>query len=197
MERDDIIKWFEENRKKGQPIRIPEEIYKNLTVETAYELVRLFGHNTLCYLPNSEVQFFEWLRVNDYSIWEDLWGGVDEDPYVVSLAFIPLLFQKTRGFPICDLANNDNYYFTEDLIVKKSANLLLETLREKFLKKEPLTIAQILLLEISVAPLDIWHFAYHHRVSIQKAKEAVKELVDDNLIIHLKKAEEIAEYVKF
>ncbi len=194
---DDILEWFEKERKKSKPINIPQEIFSQISPEIANELVQRYSQDTLVYLPENEIKFFEWLKENDYQVWEDLWGGVAEDPYVVSISFLPLLIKKFGGFPICDLINNDNYYFTDEMIIKKTSHLLLETLREKYLNREKLTIAQALLLEISVAPTDIWHFAYYHKISIEEAKMAVKELVEDNLIVHLKSAEELAKFVQF
>ncbi len=197
MNPDEIIQWIRNEKQKRRPIRLPEIFYDYIDGELAQKLIELFGSDTLIYLPDGEVRFFEWLKENDPEVWEDLWGGVEEEPYVVSLAFIPLIIKKFRGFPICDLMSNDNYYFTEAHIIQKTAHLLLEMLREKFLKREPLTVAQALLLEISAHPVDIWHFAYYHKISIQEAKKAVDELVEDNLIVHLKKAEDLADYVQF
>ena len=197
MNKDEIINWFKTERDKKVPIKIPEDIFAQITSEIAEEIVKLFAQDTLFYLPEKEVKFFEWLKKNDYEIWNDLWGDVEEEPYVVSISFLPLMLKKFGGFPICDLTNNVNYYFTNEMIVQKTSHLLLETLREKYLRQEPLSIAHALLLEISVSPVDIWHFAYYHNITIQEAKAAVNELVEDNLIIHLKKAEEIADFVQF
>lgn len=196
MELQQIIEWFEIERKKGKPIKIPIEIFSQIDAEIANELVRRFSRDTLVYLPEKEIQFHEWLKENDYKVWEDLWGNVEEEPYVVSITFLPNLIKKFGGFPICDLVNNTNYYFTEEMIIKKTSHLLLETLREKYLRKEKLTIAQALLLEISVSPVDIWHFAYYHKITIEEAKRAVDELVEDNLLIHYKTAEELANFVQ-
>lgn len=196
MDLQQIIEWFEIERKKGKPIKIPIEIFSQIDAEIANELVRRFSRDTLVYLPEKEIQFHEWLKENDYKVWEDLWGNVEEEPYVVSITFLPNLIKKFGGFPICDLVNNTNYYFTEEMIIKKTSHLLLETLREKYLRKEKLTIAQALLLEISVSPVDIWHFAYYHKITIEEAKRAVDELVEDNLLIHYKTAEELANFVQ-
>ncbi len=197
MTNEEIINWFKQERHKKTPIRIPENIFAQLSYEVAEEIVRLFSQDTLFYLPEKEIQFFEWLKVNDFEIWNDLWGNVEEEPYVVSISFLPLMLKKYGGFPICDLTSNDNYYFTNEMIIEKSAHLLLETLREKYLRQEPLTIAQALLLEISIAPVDIWHFAYYHKIPIEQAKSAVHELVEDKLLLHIKKTDELADFVQF
>ncbi|MEJ5287244.1 MAG: hypothetical protein CH6_3603 [Candidatus Kapaibacterium sp.] len=197
MTHREIFEWFEKEKEKNTPIYIPEEIFNQITEEIATELVRRFSRDTLLYLPEREIHFFEWLKEKDYDVWEDLWGGVKEEPYVVSISFLPLLIRRFGGFPICDLMNNVNYYFTEEMINPKTSHLLLETLREKYLQNEKLTIAQALLLEMSVAPIDIWHFAYYHQIPISEAKKAVEELVEDNLIVHYKTAEELANFVQF
>jgi hypothetical protein len=197
MMQQEIIEWFEKERKKNVPILIPEPIFKQITIEIANILVERFSTDTLVYLPEHEIQFFEWLKENDADVWNDLWGEVDEEPYVVSISFLPLLIKRFGGFPICYLVNNENYYFTEEMIIKKTSHLLLETLREKYLRNEKLTIAQALLLEMSVAPLDIWHFAYYHKISIEEAKKAVEELVEDKLIVHYKTRDMLANFVQF
>lgn len=197
MTSQEIIDWFQHKKANNEVILIPTEIFERIDLELANTIAEQFGSNTLIYLPKHETEFFEWLKGSDRNVWEDLWGGVEEKPYIVSIALLPLMVRKFRGYPICDLLNNDNYYFTEEMIVHKTAHLLLETLREKFLRREPLTVAQTLLLEISINPVDIWHFAYYHSINIDEAKEAVRELVEDNLLIHLKRAGELADFIQF
>lgn len=198
MSKQEIKCWFRtEKQKNSFPLHIPPEIFKMIDVDTAKEIVWEFGSDTLLFLPRHEIQFFEWLKSADHRVWNDLWADVKEESYVVSIAFLPLLIDKFRGFPICDLMNNDNYYFTQDCIVWKAAEHVLDGIRERFLRRESLTIAQRLLLEISIHPIDIWHFAYYYHLDLDAIKEAVKELVEDNLLIHLKKAEDLADYIQF
>lgn len=198
MSKQEIINWFRtEKQKNAYPLRIPSEIFEMIDVDTAKEIVREFGNDTLLFLPQHEIQFFEWLKTVDRKVWNDLWADVEEEPYVVSTAFLPLLIDKLRGFPICDLVSNDNYYFTQDCINWKAAEHVLEGIQERFLRRESLTIPQHLLLEISIHPIDIWHFAYHYQLDLDEIKSAVKELVEDNLLIHLKKAEDLADYIQF
>lgn len=197
MTLQEILDWIQREKAGNQPISIPTEIFEQIDEEVANIIADKFASGTLIYLPKHEIEFFEWLKKNDRDIWEDLWGGVEETPYIVSIAFLPLMIRKFGGYPICDLLNNDNYYFTEEMIVQKTSHLLLETLREKFHRREPLTVAQALLLEISANPVDIWHFAYYHKLSIDEVKQAVRELVEDNLLVHFRKAEELAEFVQF
>ncbi len=197
MTSQEIIDWIQKEKSSNLPISIPNEIFEQIDEKLANIIAEKFASDTLIHLPMHETEFFEWLRENDRNVWDDLWSGVEEKPYIVSIALLPLMVKKFSGYPICDLLNNDNYYFTEEMIVRKTSHLLLETLREKFLRREPLTVAQALLLEISANPVDIWHFAYYHKLSIDEVKQAVRELVEDNLLLHFKKAEELAEFVQF
>ena len=42
--------------------------------------------------------------------------------------------------------------------------------------------------------VDVWHFAYRNKLSIDTVKKSVKELVDDRIIVHVTKAEHLIEY---
>ena len=72
---------------------------------------------------------------------------------------------------------------------------MIDSVKERVLAKEPLTVAQLLALEISFGPIDIWRFAYHHQISLDSAKNAVKVLVDDGVLIHIKDAETLARFI--
>jgi len=53
----------------------------------------------------------------------------------------------------------------------------------------------LLALEISVSPIDIWHFAYKHKVPLRDAKAAVAQLVDDHALVHITDAEHLARFI--
>lgn len=185
-----------QSAEKGYII-FPEEVIKSLNSDQARALVDKFGTNSFMMLPQFEIDFFEWLKVNDKKIWEDLWGGTDEMPYLTGLAMLPRMLDKTRGFPICDLVDNDNFYFAPIHILQDQARLLLESIKERFLKNDDVSTAHILLMEISMSPIDIWHFAYHFKKDLEEVKNAVAELVEDELIVHITDAEHLASYVEF
>lgn len=69
--------------------------------------------------------------------------------------------------------------------------------KRKILTKESLTIAQLLALEISMSPIDIWRFSYHHGLDIIAVKKAVEQLKEDSMLMHCMSHEELAEYVEF
>lgn len=178
-------------------IELSDEIFLSLTNDVASELADKYGSSILMKLPSREIRFFEWLHENDKEIWDDLWGNTDEEPYIVGISFLPVLLDKMRGYPICDLMNNENYFFTSAHIVDKESEILLESAKTRFLNKEDLSVAQLLILQISISPTDIWHFAYNYRIDLNEAKQAVEELVQDNALVHLKEAEHLAPFINF
>jgi hypothetical protein len=198
MTKSDIYKWCKEQVEEIGFIDFPDELFEEITAELAEFISRKFASTTMMMLPNKEIRFFEWLKIHDIDIWNDLWDNPNEEPYKVGLSFLPLLTNKYgRGFPICDLVNNDNYYFCMALMPDKESTIMLESSKERFREKKDLTVAQLLTLEISTGPIDIWHFAYRHRINLQEAKDAVLQLVDDNVLVHFKEAEYLANFIEF
>lgn len=53
------------------------------------------------------------------------------------------------------------------------------------------------MLEITIAPIDIWRFAYNHRFDVQSVKDAVAVLVEDKILVHLTDAEHLAHFIDF
>lgn len=200
MDFEQVIKWFDEQTSNSDysHIKIPEEIYHNLQFEEAKKIADIYGGSTFIKLPKKEITFFEWLKKEDKDVWMDLWGDMEEEPYVVGLNFLPvLIYSENRGFPICDLVENDNYYFTPSHMVDAESRTIIEAATNKFKDRKKLTYNQLLALEISLNPIDIWHFSYKHRIPVETAKEAVEELKDDNALVHLKEAEHLATFVDF
>lgn len=146
-------------------------------------------------LNPDEIHFFEWLKLNDLEVWNDLWEGAENPDYLVSIDFLPYLIKYKTGFPICDLINNDNYYFVPIHLKNKEMEFLSDSLKTRLRNKETLTPAQLLLIEISLHPIDIWHFAYKYNLLIKTAKDAVQQLVDDEAIVHFKDSEHLANFI--
>lgn len=183
---------------KNTIIEFNEETRSFLNQEIAIQLIRTFGSSLLIKLPPKEIAFFEWLKTEHVDIWVDLWGSEDSEmKYIVSLSFLPLLLDPVRGFPICDLISNINYYFTPAHLIGNDITFFVEAVKERFLQKEKLTVAQLLALEISMAPIDIWRFSYHHGLDIIAVKKAVEQLKEDSMLMHCVSHEELAEYVEF
>ena len=194
----ELINWCEVEAKGKNYLTFPEEIFMSLTLEQSELIVKKFGSNTLLMLPGKEIAFFNWLKVEEPEVWDDLWSDPElvEQPYIVAIGFLPMLLEKSRGFPICDLLKCDNYYFTKSHIITPESEMMLDSVKERFMAHQPLTIGQLLLLEISVAPIDIWRFAFNHNLKIKDVKKAVEGLVEDKVLIHLNKAEQIAAFVE-
>ncbi len=195
-----ILDWCRKQSDENGFIEFGEEIFGSLSHHQAELIKNKLSHNTLMRLPADEIKFFDWLKEADYKVWHDLWNGDDLEhpPYIISLAFLPEIIDSSGGgFPICDLLTADNYYFTIGHMVDKESKILIDSVRERFANKDKLTVAQLLVLEISLGPVDIWHFAYKYNLKVEKAKSAAHELVEDDVLVHLKEAEHLAGFIEF
>ncbi len=186
--------FCDEIKKHDEPVvLVPEFFFENAEFEQARILVDEFGGRKFIRLPEKDIAFFDWLKTADETVWNDLWESDDLPPYIVSITLLPeLIYKQNRGFPICDLVSCDNYFFAMDFMKDEESNIVLEAAQSRLLNHETLTYAQKLALEISIWPIDIWHFAYKYRISVSEAKKAVQELVDDFALVHLKSAEHLA-----
>lgn len=198
MSEAEILEWFARSLRRDVPVTIPQEIFSALTPALARRIAHEHGSYGLIRLPDYELQFFEWLRSADPAVWEDLWGGTDQEPYVVSLAFLEQLLDRRHGFPICDLVGVDNYYFFPAMLEwTQEARDYTAAVRERFAAGEELSTEQLLVLEISLGgATDIWHFAYHHHIPLEEAKRAVETLVADKVLVHLRNAEQLAPFLR-
>lgn len=170
---------------------LDKEVAKRLSDENLIDLV---------HLPPYEIDFFEWLRKCDKEIWDDLWASDDllDKPYVISTLFLPMMIEdKERGFPICDLLNKDNYFFTPKHMVDEESKVFIEVAERKFESRTRMTHMELLAFEISLGPIDIWHFSYKYKLDLNDCKNAVHKLVDDNALVHLKEAEHLAPFIEF
>jgi hypothetical protein len=196
MTSEQISIWCKEQELTKGYLEIPESVFSALSADTAQEVSAHFNNNCLIKLPAREIAFFEWLKSNDKQVWDDLWGQPDEEPYLVSIIFLKNLIDKITGFPICDLTSYDNYYFTDEHIIDKEAKLFAESSTERFLAKESLTTAQALIMQISIQPTDIWHFAYYFNIPLNQAKEAVHALAFDKMLIHITDSTHLSSFIK-
>lgn len=179
------------------------EIDENLFAELQNEQILTnflsnIEHTKMFKLPQKEIDFFEWLKLEEPQIWKDLWSDELTPPYYVSLNFLPLIIKNGyRGFPICDLLNNDNYYFVPAHLADRESEIFADSSKTRFINRQALTVPQLLAMEISLDPIDIWHFAYKHKIEISEAKKAVKSLVDDELLVHLTDSEYLSVFINF
>lgn len=192
-----IDDWCKHQNPK-ELIVIPEEYYQEMTEDQAAYVVDYFNKSALIKLPDYEIKFFEWLKIYDPTVWHDLWDGELNDPYIVSISFLPFLIHSVkRGFPICDLLNCDNYYFSLAHMSDEESKVYMETSRSRYMNNQSITLPQLLALQISAEPIDIWHFAYKNGITIDEAKSAAHDLIEDNALVHFKEAEYLAKFIDF
>jgi hypothetical protein len=163
-------------------VKITEEEIAGLTREQAEQIVALYGSNALITLPGKEQEFFAWLRKNDEPIWKDLWEG-EETPYQVSLGFLPDLLPNRRGFLICDLVDNPNYYFTRDNITAEDGSPFLDAALEIVKNEGKLSMDQAFVVEVWRAPIDQWRFAYLYRQPLAEVKKMVEWLLSEEILM--------------
>ncbi|MER3329557.1 MAG: hypothetical protein RIF34_08280 [Candidatus Kapaibacterium sp.] len=188
----EILDFFSKLVNDKGVLDIPEEVFLKMEKEYGELLKNEFTTSRMFKLPQFEIDFFKWVKENDRLVWNDLWTEEDEN-YAVSIEFLPLLLEKDgRGFPICDLQTVDNYYFMPQLLVDRESDVMVEAAKIRFLEKRGLTPSQLLALEIHFGGIDIWHFAYKHKIELQEAKAAVASLVEDQVLVHLTDAEHLA-----
>lgn len=198
MSDNEIVNWFEKQAQSSRYIIIPQDVFDSITFEQSELIMRHFAHTALMLLPKREIEFFEWLKVHEESVWTDLWADAADEPYVVGVSFLSKLIKlPDRGFPICDLINNDNYYFSVSHMIDEEAKAFLESSRLRLLAKEKLTVAQLLAVEIAENPIDIWHFAYKYKLSISPVKQTVAQMVEDKVLIHFPDASHLANFIEW
>ena len=179
-------------------ISFDAEILSSLSNDVTKQIIDHVGSTQLMRLPEKEIVFFEWLKEFHPIVWNDLWGNDDDEyRYTVGLEFLPLLLDPVRGFPICDLLTHENYFFVADHLIGDEISFYLDAVKERFVKQESVTVAQLLVLEISTAPIDAWRFSFHHRIEFDRVIKAINELKEECMLLHLDKAEDLAEFVTF
>jgi len=183
------------NADSGNSIRFTDEEVASLTAEDADGIIVYFRGQAMMYMPASEKEFFEWMKQNDPQAWLEMWGDGTE-PYTVSISSLRSFIGEARGFLVCDLDGENNYFFHKDFIIDVEKERLLAELLHKVREKEELKIEDVFILEIWIRPTDIWHFAYKYGYPLADAKEMIGRLVDQGILRHPKKRDEIAAFVE-
>jgi hypothetical protein len=184
MEQNDfnrMIDLLSADEGQVRQVTIPEEAIAELTREQADELVARYGSSTLLTLPESEQRFFRWLRDHDPSVWADLWG--DDEEYLVSIGYLPELLPKRRGFLICDLAEQQNFFFTQESITPEDGKIFLDAALDIVHQNGQLAMEQAFVIEAWRAPIDQWRFAYNYRVPLDQVKRMVLWLLAEGILL--------------
>lgn len=164
-----------------------------LRLDQVQAIVDEFHGRALMKIPQTEIDFFTWLKENDPDIWDDLWQDED-DMYLVSIDLLSRFIDGGLGFPICDLVNQPNYWFNVRLIKPKGMEEL-ENIIMKLEGGKKVTLSEAFLLEVSTRPVDIWHFCYHRNVSVDRLKQVVDDLVYDGFLVHLTDRDDLVKYI--
>lgn len=159
------------------------------------EIEKAFKGYGLLKLPPKEIEFFEWLKINDKAVWNDLWE-TEDDAYKVSIDFLSHFINDQNGFPICDLENEHNYWFSNKHI-KPKGKQLFESINLKLKTHQKLNIEELLLYEIVQNSIDIWHFSFRYTINLEKTKKLVRELHQNDILVHLIDREDLLKYMEF
>ncbi len=193
MEINSFIQKKEKQRSEKNFISFTESELLSLSAEHTAHLIEYFHGYTLMQIPEAERIFFEWLKQNDAGVWDDIWGG-EEDLYMASVDLLGSFTGETGGFPICDLLEVPNYWFSKEHIKPKGMEVLPEILAHAE-SGAPLNAEQQFLLQISGQNTDIWHFCFMFDVTVADMKKAIEEMVYKGWIVHLPDREDLVKYI--
>lgn len=197
MDLKSYIKKKEIQKAKKKYLQFSESELQQLRPDEIENIIDHFKGNTLVKLPESEIAFFEWLKEHDREVWDDLWQEEDDLTYLVSIDFLREFIRETPSFPICDLVDQPNYWFSVRHIKPKGLEYLQNELMLKVEVDEELTLEERFLLEISVASTDIWHFCHRHQIDIAEMKKAIAEMVYKGWLVHLTNRDDLVKYLDF
>ncbi len=192
MLRDLLIAKEQQLHNSGFISFTPDELL-DMSDDIADKLISHFHGIALMKIPDEEIKFFDWLKKEDPAVWNDLWAN-EEDPYLVSIDLLKNFILEENGFPICDLIDEPNYWFTKKHLKAKSSEKY-GLINKKIEEDKNLTVDEALLAEVSQASIDIWHFCYKYNYPVQKAKIVVRNMHRDDLLVHLSDREDLIKYL--
>ena len=166
---------------------------KKFNKKAAESFIAQFQGRAMMILPDEEIRFFDWLKKNDRSVWDDLWDN-EEKPYLVSIDFLHHFIKYGNGFPICDLIDEENYWFCARHIKPKGMELM-QQIGNKVNNNQKLTFAEAFLLEVFRGSTDLWHFCYRYDVPVKTGKRRIDEMHHDDLLVHLPEREDLIKYI--
>jgi hypothetical protein len=193
MLRELLIEKEKQLHEKGYLVFTETEL-TNMSLDLANKLKEHFHGIALMQLPDEEIAFFEWLKSEDIAVWNDLWAN-EEDPNMVSIDLLPYFIGEAIGFPICDLIDEPNYWFAPKHIKPKGTENF-SVIEKKISANKNLTVDEALLVEVSQAPVDLWHFCYQYNYPVKKAKNIVRIMHRDDVLVHLAEREDLVKYIE-
>jgi hypothetical protein len=156
-----------------------------------------FGAGVFMRLPEREIAFFSWLKESAPAVWEDVWGSdeIGLEPYIVGIGLLPQITQKGRGYPICDLLTEQNFYFSSKSFNAEEAKPYVDAAVALFEGRKELSIEQAFMLELRRAPIDIWRFAYMYGLPVAAVKTAALKLIHDGLLKAASSRDEVSDVI--
>ena len=194
MTLNELIIEKEKQLAKENYIQFSEKEISNLKDQGIKKVVSHFHGHAMLKLPPAEIKFFEWLKKNDNAVWNDVWGD-DDNVYLVSIDFLMQFREGKNGFPICDLQDIPNYYFTVKHI-KPEGLKQMEAIMNSLEKKEKINIDELFLYELHLAATDIWHFCFSYSLPLNKVKKIISDMEYKGWIVHLPKSEDLMRYIE-
>jgi len=194
MNIDSLIEQKEQELNQKKYIQFSDKEIEELQDKNIVAIVKHFHGRALMKLPPSEIDFFEWLKKNDNAVWNDLWED-EPDMYQVSIDLLPQFSSKRNGFPICDLQDGMNYYFTVKHIKQEGLEQMQDIIK-KLENKEKLKIDELVLYELHLAPFDIWHFSFRYKLPLDKVKQLISDMEYKGWIVHLPNSEDLLRYIE-
>jgi hypothetical protein len=188
-----LIQEKEKQLESQDFIEFSSEDLSILDINAAKEIENHFHGHTMMALPEWEVDFFRWLKEKDFSVWNDLWEN-DEEPYRVSTDFLHHFIKNGNGFPICDLIDEDNYWFCGRHIKPKGLENMEET-GKKIKQNKSLSFEEALLIELLRGSIDLWHFCYRYKVPLSMGKERIDQMHQNDILVHLTDREDLVKYL--
>lgn len=194
MDLNDLI-TLKENQLAGKGyIEFTTNELDALSASDVQHIIDVFHGHTLMKLPPEEIRFFEWLKEADLNVWDDLWSDSEETMYLVSVDFLNRFVNQKKGFPICDLMDEPNFWFSPKHIKPKGIEHL-DTVFHKLDQNMRLSLPEFFLYMLNDASFDIWHFCYKNKLKLDKVKAAVDEMVYNGWLVHLSERDDLVRYL--
>lgn len=194
MDMEKMLANKREQLKNNNYIEFSDSEINAMRPDEAQYFVERYHGFALMKIPSSEIDFFKWLRREDEPVWNDIWKD-EEDVYLVSTDLLPVFLDGRNGFPICDLVDEPNYWFSERHIKPKGREEL-ENILEKYENRQKLDTQELFLIELINAPMDIWHFCYRYKLPVPFMKDAIDNMVSRGWLVHLSDREDLVKYIE-
>ncbi len=193
MKFQDLLQEKDKQRERDNFIQFTRDELTRLSDKQIDHLTEYFHGYTLMLLPQEEIDFFSWLKEKDHTVWQDLWGD-DESLYLVSIDLLRQFSGSFSQYPICDLIETPNYWFSAEHIKPKGMETI-NLIMDKAEVNQALGTEEQFLVGLNLHSTDIWHFCYQNQVPLKEMKKIIDDMVFRGLIVHLPDREDLFKYI--